>query len=358
MNCMIWNTQRAWSRALSEPHILGAKAQEVCDSLGFSDNVCVEAVGASGGIWLLWNAAFTSVQIVLENPYFIYVIVKCAGVDVHLNVIYAPSMRTGALGPMVFFDDSPVFADIIGPLDLIDMGFLHSKYTWRRGPEDAPTIFRRLDRVFTNVQGRLCGQEVVVCHLLCIKSDHNALLLSLDPSLNVDGSRHPFRFEAMWTLHPRFFPFVEPNWKHDINTTDALSLLKDDLRTWNKEVFGHLNIKKNKPMHKNEGNDRALGSCTPSRLLKLQCKLKVELERVLLQEKMLWRRRKSYMTLKDSARVTEKYPLEQMVVGFYRDLYLNSATGSLEPSLPRGGFPPISHGDTLSLLTQFSDEEI
>lgn len=38
-----------------EPRICGAKAMQVCKQFGFSRYEIVDAMGFSGGIWVLWN---------------------------------------------------------------------------------------------------------------------------------------------------------------------------------------------------------------------------------------------------------------------------------------------------------------
>lgn len=70
---MIWNVQGAGSPAfltmikelimvnkptilvLVETHISGDKAQKICDKIGFSSHVRVDAQGFSGGIWMFWR---------------------------------------------------------------------------------------------------------------------------------------------------------------------------------------------------------------------------------------------------------------------------------------------------------------
>ncbi|KAL8151867.1 hypothetical protein V2J09_021675 [Rumex salicifolius] len=404
---------------LLEPQVSGTKAQEVCDSLGFSDNVRIEATGAAGGIWVLWNASSTDLQVVLENQNFIHVKVKCARTEVHFIFVYGPptparrssfwrdveAVINGISAPLFvggdfncilsmeerwggsggLSQDSPTFADLVDRLDLIDLGFSGSRFTWRRGPSEAPTVAKRLDRFFTNVIGRIGWEEAVVRHLPAIRSDHNPLFLCLDPSsLNNRGHR-PFRFEAMWLAHPQFMSFLLKKWKREKAAPDALGCLQKDLRIWNKEVFGNLYYKKEKLLRRIEGIDNAIASGGPPRLLHLQSKLKRDLEDCLQQEEMFWfqksrekwvelgdrntayfhastiirRRRKYVLALKDHAenRVVEKPDLENMVVTFFKDLYSLPSDASCM-NLPRGGFPSIPCTDLLRLGVPFTDEEI
>ncbi|KAL8153207.1 hypothetical protein V2J09_010967 [Rumex salicifolius] len=150
--------------------------------------------------------------------------------------------------------DSTTFADMVGRLDHIDMGFLGSKFTWNRGPKDAPT-----------------WTEACVRHLPAIKSNHNPVYLSLSAVNLVDQSRRPFQFESMWTLYPQFMSFVESKWLRSSSAITALSKLKGDHQVWNKE-----------------GIEWAVANGDPTILLKLRNRLKEELENVLQQEEVFW----------------------------------------------------------------------
>ncbi|KAL8159786.1 hypothetical protein V2J09_001323 [Rumex salicifolius] len=395
---------------LLEPQVSGTKAHEVCDSLGFSDNVRIEATGAAGGIWVLWNSSSTDLQVILENQNFIHVKVKCARNDVHFFFVYGPPTparrsifwrdieaaitrifaplfvggdfncilrmeeRWGGSGGLS--QDSPTFADLVDRLDLIDLGFSGSRFTWRRGPSEAPTVAKRLDRFFTNVVGRIGWEEAVVRHLPAIRSDHNPLFLCLDPSTSTNRGHRPFRFEAMWLAHPQFMSFLLKKWKRKKSAPDALGCLQEELRIWNKEVFKNLYYKKEKLLRRIEGIDNAVVSGAPPRLFRLQSKLKRELEDCLQQEELFWfqksrekwvelgdrntayfhastiirRRRKYVLALKDHAEnwVVVKSELEE----------LSLPPDASRMNLPRGGFPSIHSTDLLRLGEPITDEEI
>ncbi|KAL8143458.1 LOW QUALITY PROTEIN: hypothetical protein V2J09_016490 [Rumex salicifolius] len=249
--------------ALLEPQVSGYKAQTVCDGLGFSNNFRVEVVGASGGVWLLWNDCDTSVQIIDDAASFIHAKVDVSSVSYHLIVVYGPptpvrrvqfwdeldrtiasisepcfiggdfnvivslSERQGGFGGLM--PDSAVFSDLISRRELIDMGFSGSKFTWRRGPADAPTVSKRLDRCLMNIPARI-----------------------------------------VWDEDAR-----------DISATAGLSALRDDLLVWNKDKFGNVFAKKDE------------------------------------------RRRNRISALKDSAKnwVTDSDMLESMVVDYFVELF-------------------------------------
>ncbi|KAL8166154.1 hypothetical protein V2J09_007653 [Rumex salicifolius] len=438
MNCTIWNAQGAGSSGfqracryllnkfktdvlvLMETRVSGAQAQDVCTSLGFSDNFRVEAVGFSGGIWILWNSTITTVQIVKGYPHFIHSKIDSNGDWFHLIVVYAPPMPTrrrqfwtdleevvatiheplfvggdfncilsieerlggsGGLSP-----DSNIFADIVGLQDLIDMGYAGSQFTWFRGNRENPGVAKRLDRIFSNVCGRLKWDRAMVRHLPATKSDHNPLYLMLDPVTSADQNRRPFRFEAMWFTHPNFMSLISDVWKGDSDTHLALSSLREDLRKWNREVFGNIHRRKDKILARLQGIENALSSGDVVRLADLRTTLKNDLDDVLIQEEIMWRqksrvdwlacgdrnttffhtstivrrRRKSVVALRDTNAnwIVDKAGLENMVVDYFADLYQEPVANDPLLRLPRGGFSSISHADLLSLMAPFSDDEI
>lgn len=71
----------------------GDNANRVCKSLGFSNWVRVEAVGFSGGIWVMWNNN-TDVDVRITHPQFIMLRVKDQKGYWDLVVVYAsPSIH-------------------------------------------------------------------------------------------------------------------------------------------------------------------------------------------------------------------------------------------------------------------------
>ena len=89
MNLLIWNSNRTTSKEFSctikellrihkpvilgllETKVSGFKADTICNKLGFEHWLRVEALGFSGGIWLLWKES-CNVQILKTHPQFIH----------------------------------------------------------------------------------------------------------------------------------------------------------------------------------------------------------------------------------------------------------------------------------------------
>lgn len=89
MICMVWICQGVASRevlrflldmikmhkpqvlGLLETKVSGAKADSICNKLGFDDWVRVEALGFSGGIWVLRRNSI-HIKVVKTHPQFIF----------------------------------------------------------------------------------------------------------------------------------------------------------------------------------------------------------------------------------------------------------------------------------------------
>ncbi|KAL8152822.1 LOW QUALITY PROTEIN: hypothetical protein V2J09_010582 [Rumex salicifolius] len=319
---------------LLEPQVSDMKAQEVCDSLGFSNNVRVKASGAAGGIWILWNSNSIDLQVVIENQNFIRVKVEYVHTDVHFIFVYTLRTPTHQGVFLARHRGCYCWSVVVNRLNLIDLGFSGSRFKRRRGLSEAPTVSKRLDSCF----------------------------LLIDPSLPVNKSRCPFLFEAMWLSHPQFV------------SGRVIRSLRRPLGVSKRSFTFGIKRSSEKLLRRIEGIDKALADGASIRLLRLQSKLKMELEGILQQEELFWfqksrekwvelgdlntaffhastivrRRRKYVMALKDHAEnwVVERDALERMVIDFFKDLYrMPSDVSYLR--LCRGGFPVIPSADLL-----------
>lgn len=58
--------------AIFETHAEAEKAANICHGLGFENSFRVDAIGQSGGLWLLWRTGIEDVEIVKSSNQFIY----------------------------------------------------------------------------------------------------------------------------------------------------------------------------------------------------------------------------------------------------------------------------------------------
>ncbi|KAL8159453.1 hypothetical protein V2J09_000990 [Rumex salicifolius] len=98
MNCLIWNVQGAGSKGfqrrckylLKQNRIDIVALMETRVSWHMTSDVRVEAVGFSGGLWLLWNNNNFHLSVVIVHDHFIHNRVTIEEDTLLLVVVYAP----------------------------------------------------------------------------------------------------------------------------------------------------------------------------------------------------------------------------------------------------------------------------
>lgn len=99
---------------------------------------------------------------------------------------------------------STSFADWIFKQGLVDLGFSGQAFTWVKNSKLAGSLKLRLDRCLTSTNWKIMYPEAHVKHLPYVFSDHAPLLVLLQTIPIPDPNLKPFRFQAMWTLHPNY----------------------------------------------------------------------------------------------------------------------------------------------------------
>ncbi|CAA7042518.1 unnamed protein product [Microthlaspi erraticum] len=406
--------------AIFETHAGAEKARRICEGLGFEDSFRVDAVGQSGGIWLLWKKAIGDVVVLNLSEQFIHVRVTKNAEVMHVVVVYAaPSVsrrsglwmqlrdlirqvhepliiggdfntivrvdeRTGGNGRLS--PDSLEFGSWINEMSLIDMGFRGNRFTWKRGREARFFVAKRLDRIMCCAQARLKWQDATVTHLPFLASDHSALYLQLTPTVTGDARRRPFRFEAAWLSHTSFKDLLSASWDPNLDTRKALAKLERVLRKWNKEDFGDVQVWKEKLLKEIQEVQEELESNSSDELIVREAELMKEFDVVLEQEEIIWtqkarekwvvhgdrnttffhtstvirRRRNRIEMLKngDGVCVSDRNELEDMAVEYFRRLYsLDDVEENVE-ALPSEGFTALTETETRALDMPFAEEEI
>ena len=438
MNCLLWNCRGAnkpnFRRsiryilkknytdmlALFETHASGDKAGQICQSVGFDNSFRVDAVGQSGGIWLLWRSNIGIVSVMASSEQFVHAKVVNGEDIFHLIVVYAaPSVsrrsglwdqlkvvvegisepvviggdfntiirldeRTGGNGHLSA--DSLAFGDWVNDSSLIDMGFRGNKFTWRRGKETRTFVAKRLDRILCCAQTRLKWQEAVVTHLPFMASDHAPLYLQLSPEVICDARRRPFRFEAAWLSHDGFRDLLSASWNRQMSTPAALIMLRKTLRRWNKEVFGEVQQRKEKLLTDIKTLQDQLDLNQTDALLQQEEVLIKELDIVLEQEETIWyqksrekwitmgdrntsyfhtstiirRRRNRIEMLQDDAGrwISNAGELEKLALEFFTRLYSLDDVAAVVEKLPKEGFVSLEAAECTELSRQFTRVEV
>ena len=340
-NIFVWNVQGAGSRevlhvlrehirmhkpsivALVETRISGAKAQDVCNRVGFRNWFRVEAQGFQGGIWVFWNSDETDLVVLNSHDQFVTVEVKPQGLaswiltfnyaspQLHNRDILWPQLQqfastvgkpwllAGDFNETVSLEERnhggpemvrrcTRFKHWIENTGLIDLGFSGPKFTWARGLSPNTRKEARLDRALCNSEWQVRFQDGTVQHLLQACSDHSPLLIATGSRTHTTLPGKPFRFQAAWATHDQFEDVVKTNWNSPSPLMPKLTELALSMSKWNKEVFGNLFRRKRKIWARLAGVQRHIEGGAPRYLLKLERRLRRELDQTLDQIAMLW----------------------------------------------------------------------
>ncbi|KAL8139773.1 hypothetical protein V2J09_005794 [Rumex salicifolius] len=171
-----------------------------------------------------------------------------------------------------------IFNRWIDEMELLDMGFSGSKFTWNRGSNPATRTSARLNRGLCNLQWRSLFPQASIRHLATNQSDHSPLLLSFNGFGDICTPKRPFRFQAAWMLHLEFQEFLVTHWDNDMPLSTALSNLETNLDSWNKMVFGNLFLQKERLWRRIEGVQHRMATQPCRGLMKLESKLRKQLD--------------------------------------------------------------------------------
>ncbi|KAH7839880.1 hypothetical protein Vadar_009914 [Vaccinium darrowii] len=228
-------------------------------ALGMDGSLWVDPTGLAGGLAVFWKSTsnvevkracswFIDVQITdvrdneswrLVNVYFsskpeirkaqweVFLEYKrCLGDSWCLwgdmNCVLNSEEKKGGLDPAYWTTSK--FQDFIDQCNLIDLGFTGYPFTWRNNREGEGYIQERLDRALATQSWRTKFAQATVEHIDAVGSDHNALLLCLDPG---QTHRHSlFRFDARWVQDDEMATVVENAWKTPISGSRFFSVYK------------------------------------------------------------------------------------------------------------------------------------
>ncbi|XP_024041960.1 uncharacterized protein LOC127901861 [Citrus sinensis] len=272
--------------AIFEPRINGIKANEFIRRSGFNKYHRVEATGFSGifswvttiyaspspckrrDLWSHLERLATTVQ----GPWLM-------GGDFN-SIIYASEKRGGSSHRSGICG---LFRTWLHSNRLYDLQFKGPKFTWSRG-----TLAKRLDRAVCNEDWTARFTENTVLHLPKIASDHRPVLVRFEKVEERGRGNKPFWFLAAWLIDKGFQNLVNSSWGFDDSYLEVVQRFTTNVSLWNKNTFGNIFHKKRNLLARIGGIQRVLETCTKQSLVRLELKLKVELEQVLTQEELLW----------------------------------------------------------------------
>ncbi|XP_019172460.1 PREDICTED: uncharacterized protein LOC109167844 [Ipomoea nil] len=272
-------THRPFILGLFEPKVSGAQANAICMKLGFSDCVRVEAVGFSGGIWVFWKDPMQiTVDVQNQPPGFLAPIYGRPAHHLRRRLwkdlrqsahgIHGPCLIAGDFNTVLNREEtnnyssfsshrSSDFANWIQDEGLIDVGFSGPNLTWVKDGTSEALKGARLDRALCNMDWRIQFPDACVTHLARLASDHA-------PFVSTD-------------LHG----IVERAWKPTLSAVENALHLAAELAVWNRDSFGCVFKRKWSIMAQIQGLQRAMAINYHSGMVKLDTKLREEMEDVL-----------------------------------------------------------------------------
>ncbi|XP_074284243.1 uncharacterized protein LOC141608798 [Silene latifolia] len=205
------------------------------------------------------------------------------------------------------------FNNWIENCEFIELAFSGSPHTWARGNSVETRQSARLDRALCTADWGTIFEEAMVKHIPAFQSDHCPLFISPNGFVPLNSVNRPFRFQACWLTHENFKEFVEESWPSDGNFPSRLDLLSKKLQNWNSTIFGDIFRRKRSLIARIGGCQRELSFARQRHLIKLEAKLRKELDEVLAQEELLWYQKSRAEFIKDGDRNTSFFHVSTLV---------------------------------------------
>ncbi|XP_038715030.1 uncharacterized protein LOC120008723 [Tripterygium wilfordii] len=330
LSIMLWNVQGAASPgfrrafktliqtykpklvALFEPRCSGIKADEFIRKNRFERSHRVEAVGFSGGIWILWNE-FLNVTVCESNGQFVHLRLIDMDRNSFITAVYGspsslirkqlwlelqriarntsyPWLIGGDFNAILHTEDikggshrrrgCKLFNSWVSNNHICELGFKGPRFTWSIG-----TVFERLDRALCNTSWFTNYGNSSVVHLPKFNSDHWPVLVNYADARNSGPVVKPFRFMASWLLHENFNHFVAASWETIGDYVRAAESFVRKVKEWNHNIFGDIFKKKRRLLARLAGIQRALEVHKSSNLARIEIELKKDLEEILWYQK-------------------------------------------------------------------------
>ncbi|KAL7202408.1 hypothetical protein ACSBR1_033976 [Camellia fascicularis] len=197
----------------------------------FVDWMYLPTLGVARGVLLCWDRRAVVKEEEEGIPW-------CVGGN--FNVVRSLEEKLGAT-PLVA--SIQAFSSLIDDLALVDLPLQGGAYTWSGGG-----VMSCLDKFLVKGEWEEHFSQMTQIRLSCPVSDHWPVLLD---SRGIRSRPVPFRFENMW-LQSKGFKERVKGWCVNYSVSglpscrlaQKLKLLKTDLKMWNREVFGRLEVQK------------------------------------------------------------------------------------------------------------------
>ncbi|KAJ1377318.1 Endonuclease/exonuclease/phosphatase superfamily [Sesbania bispinosa] len=226
---------------LAETRATKEKVEKLQTKFRFRHSFCINPIGLSGGLCLLWNNSIT-LEILSHSQNYIHTAItdKRGAKNWDCTFIYAnprPQQRRNLWSNlsalqihknhswccMSDFNEilsqtekdglrpqqqrgMDLFRDFLNDTGLMDLELKGCKFTWSSNPRNGFVTREKLDRVLVNWPWRTCYEHALAAALPQISSYHSPILLWPYP----DGtSGSSFKYEAYWEEHPDCAQVIE-----------------------------------------------------------------------------------------------------------------------------------------------------
>ncbi|XP_061349456.1 uncharacterized protein LOC133294726 [Gastrolobium bilobum] len=387
---------------LLETGISGLKGDRIIKQFGFPSFFKQEAIGFSGGIWILWDDKVVKIEIILAHHQFIHTQVQhlASGKSEIITFVYRSPRR---LERKNLWNELEAFSSsiqeawlLIGDFNSIlhasektggsdlcwdsisdmqqslinckisDIGYKGPEFTWKRGK-----LHERLDRGCSNEEWNVLWPNRFISHLPFFNSDHRPLLLAQSGPPRPREHSKPFKFMAAWLTDQDFGRLVMKSWGSNEEWVPARNNFEKDATVWHQNVFKRNIQQKNKIYARLRGLDSYMNGRFDHSLEILQKNLWKELQAILIKEELTWfqrsrsqwlkygdrntrffhsstvarRRHNRILTLKDEngTWIADPDSLVNMAVSYYKELF--TAETPDDGFFPiQGMFPSLSEG--------------
>ena len=268
--------------ALLETHLNSSVVDDTCRKIFGQWSWCSNAGWCSSGTRIVcaWNTRIIDVMVLESHAQYINCQVHIKGDLTHffLSVVYGANtcvmrrqlwsgmrkfkvllnynawLACGDFNSMLFPHDGwggssrrnmdmLDFANCVEDVDLFDMKYSGTQFTWVQKPSGGSGIMRKLDRVLTNSEFVSRFQDAGSIFLPRGISDHSPCIVSFKGGVHVKAKG--FKFDNFMTMHPDFLKSVSDYWRVNFDRSfmyrvvQRLRTLKKPFRRLRSE-YGHL----------------------------------------------------------------------------------------------------------------------
>jgi hypothetical protein len=251
--------------------------ENLANTLGYDNAFAVSSTGRSGGLAIFWNNEI-KIELLPYSQYHIDAIVSPASEESwRLTCVYGeaqvrerhktwdmlkfikasshlPWLCIGDFNEVLLREEHmgvnersntqiQAFRETVDVCQLMDLGYNGTPWTFEKKVAGGSYCRVRLDRALATASWCERYPLAALQHLTAAASDHSAILLPFEPTLEPPLQAKLFRYEAMWETHQDFKPVMDREWRLDTCTSmhgleRKLKGLSQSLSEWGHDTFG------------------------------------------------------------------------------------------------------------------------